>query len=68
MKRSLLVIALFAILMVVSDAQPAQAYLDPGTGSYSAQVLFAGLLVVVYSLRTFFRQIFQRITQVVKPR
>jgi len=41
--------------------RPAHAYLDPGTGSYSAQVLFAGLLVGAVSLRAFFRRMYDEV-------
>lgn len=68
MKSSLLAIAIITILTIFLGDQPAHAYLDPGTGSYSAQVLLAGLLVGAYSLRAGIRQVFERIARCVKPR
>lgn len=67
MKSSLLAIAVITILTVFLGEQPAYAYLDPGTGSYSAQVLLAGLLVGAYSLRAFIRQVFERVVRRAKP-
>jgi len=36
---------------------PAQAYLDPGTGSYLFQILIAGLVGGLFALKLFWRQI-----------
>ncbi len=46
-------IAALAFTMIVASAQPAQAYIDPGSGSFVLQVL--GMFVV--SGLFFFRQI-----------
>ncbi len=36
---------------------PAQAYLDPGTGSYLFQILIAGLVGGLFALKLFWKQI-----------
>jgi len=54
-----ILVAVFAVLL---HQKPACAYLDPGTGSYAAQMLFAGALVGTYSLRSFFRRMFDMVS------
>jgi len=38
-------------------ALPAQAYLDPGTGSVIFQVIVGGLLGAAFAIKTFWRRI-----------
>ena len=44
-------------LVVLAAAQPAHAYLDPGTGSYALQMSIAGVLGALFSLKMFWRSI-----------
>ena len=58
---SVIYLTIVCLCALLVSERPAHAYLDPGTGSYSAQVLFAGLLVGAVSLRAFFRRLFDQI-------
>ena len=49
-------IALSAFLLLAAS-RPAQAYLDPGSGSYSLQVAVAGVFGALFSLKLFWRRI-----------
>jgi hypothetical protein len=49
--------ALVLSLAFLSLARPAQAYLDPGTGSYFVQILIAGLAGGGYLIVTFWGKI-----------
>ena len=56
MKKSVSLVLEGSILLVgvsVAAAQPAHAYLDPGTGSYAVQVGIAGLVGALFSLKMF---------------
>jgi len=59
---------LVAIAFVATYQQPAHAYLDPGTGSYTAQVILAGALVGVFSLRSFLIRVGQSVTRLFQTR
>lgn len=50
------VIAIVAILMIVWSSD-AYAYLDPGTGSYALQIIIAGIVSVLFSLKMFWQRI-----------
>jgi len=41
-------------MVLTSDAH---AYIDPGTGSFMLQMLFAGLLGALFAIKTFWRRI-----------
>jgi len=43
-------------LWVTTLCTPAHAYLDPGTGSMLLQVLVAGVVVVLFILKTYWRR------------
>ena len=45
------------LAVIAATPRPAQAYLDPGTGSYFLQGLVAGLLGAGFALKTFWRRI-----------
>lgn len=49
-------IMMVAILMIVLS-RDAHAYLDPGTGSYMLQIIIAGIVSVLFSLKMFWRRI-----------
>lgn len=53
--------AAVAVLALAVEQRPAHAYLDPGTGSYAAQVLLAGALVGVFSLKSAFSRLVMRL-------
>jgi hypothetical protein len=53
------VIAIVAISVLT--AQPAHAYLDPGTGSYAIQVGIAGVLGAMFSLKMVWRRLRERL-------
>lgn len=58
-------ILLFAAFFIAADFQEAQAYLDPGTGSYVFQVAIAFLLVALATLKNFWRQIFNNVKKLI---
>ena len=54
-----LLISKIALLTFLSlfFVQPAQAYIDPGTGSFIIQLLIAGFLGGLYALKVFWKQV-----------
>ena len=52
-RRQLLELSILAILIVLVSPGYAWAYIDPGTGSYLFQVLIAGGLAGLYTLRRY---------------
>jgi hypothetical protein len=55
--RALASWCLLAALLLFSVAGEAEAYLDPGTGSYILQILIASLLAAGFTLKIFWRQV-----------
>jgi len=53
-------IAVLALLMILSTAQEARAYVDPGTGSLIIQVLIGTLLAVSWTFRKAWRSLMGR--------
>jgi len=51
-----LVILLIILLLTVST-KPAHAYLDPGSGSYIIQLIIAGGVGALFTVKTFWSQI-----------
>ena len=49
--------ALLAVLASLLLARKADAYLDPGTGSYIFQILLAGLVGALFMLKMYWRKI-----------
>jgi len=51
--------AVFVIIgiLVVGWSNDAHAYLDPGTGSYALQIIIAGIVSVLFSLKMYWRRI-----------
>ena len=45
------------MFVVLFAAQPAYAYLDPGTGSFLLQVLIAALVGVSFTIRLYWRKV-----------
>ena len=46
-------LGIFWLILAVAVAQPAHAYLDPGTGSYVLQVAMAGILGAAFAVKTY---------------
>lgn len=46
-----IILVVFFIMLILADAGPAYAYLDPGSGSMLLYALFGILVTIVYSLR-----------------
>ena len=42
---------LTAVVLLIVFSAPANAYIDPGSGSYMLQILLAGILAAVYSIK-----------------
>jgi hypothetical protein len=55
--KNLFVILSFLTFLIVVSPPPAQAYLDPGTGSYFMQVLIAGGLSIGLIYKTLWSHI-----------
>ena len=52
------------VLLMIAFAQPAHAYIDPGSGSYLIQAILAGLLGILYffkGIRTWIMSFFARL-------
>jgi len=60
--------ALVCLCALMAAERPAHAYIDPGTGSYAIQAAFAGLFVVLVTLRNKFRQIADSLMRLFKKR
>lgn len=50
-------IVIIFIVILIFSIQNAYAYIDPGTGSYILQVVIAGLLGALLSLKIFWKKI-----------
>jgi hypothetical protein len=48
---------LSVIALVLCDAAPAHAYIDPGTGSYMLQLLLAGIFASVFVIKVLWKRI-----------
>lgn len=55
--RTVLTLVLAYLLALLAAPPRAQAYLDPGTGSYLVQVLLAALLAVGVTVKVYWRNI-----------
>ncbi len=58
MRKDILLLLLFAVLLF--QTRPAYAYIDPGSGSLILQIVIAGILGVIFTVKTFFRRLFPR--------
>jgi hypothetical protein len=47
----------FAVILMVFIAEPAFAYLDPGTGSMMLQVILGGIAAVAVAIKLFWYKI-----------
>jgi hypothetical protein len=54
-KSTIYFVLIFLILLNLTS--PAYAYLDPGTGSMIIQLVIAGVLGAIFTLKTWWRQI-----------
>lgn len=57
LKRKIINIILLIILFIVLLSQYAQAYLDPGAGSYITQYIIAILIGIFYFLKCYWKKI-----------
>lgn len=56
MSRTVKVFSLLVFIALLLP-RPSHAYIDPGTGSYVFQILIAGFLGVIVSVKMFWKQI-----------
>ena len=56
-KKTRYQIVLSVLIFFLLLARSAQAYIDPGTGSYLFQLLIAGLLSGLFFIKTIFRSL-----------
>ncbi|MES2465343.1 MAG: hypothetical protein V4671_32655 [Armatimonadota bacterium] len=54
--RTIEILTVFSAVFVAAS-QPAQAYLDPGSGSYAMQVAIAGIFGFLFSAKMFWARI-----------
>ena len=47
----------FMLILLLVFARPAQAYIDPGTGSFLLQILIGGILGSLLAIKVFWRRI-----------
>lgn len=64
--RKALVIVSFLLILLIITPEPAQAYLDPGSGSFIIQILIAGIVSMAFFIRNFWSQITGFITNLFK--
>ncbi|UCG63339.1 MAG: hypothetical protein JSV52_06500 [Candidatus Zixiibacteriota bacterium] len=57
MTRRIIYITLASGVIVITMPDHAHAYIDPSTGSYILQILLAGLLGALFTLKIFWRNI-----------
>ena len=57
MPRKVLDLTMTAATLAILYPHQAQAYLDPGTGSYIVQMIIAGLLGAAFALKIFWLRI-----------
>ena len=50
-------VILLIILLLAASTKPAHAYLDPGSGSYIIQLIIAGGVGALFTVKTFWLQI-----------
>jgi len=61
--KTVFVIVSSILIASVSDVY---AYLDPGTGSYALQIIIAGIVSVLFSLKMFWQRIVNFFTNLFK--
>ena len=47
------VLSIFLVLIVITYSQSAVAYLDPGTGSFMIQMLIAGIMGALFTIKLY---------------
>ena len=67
-QRSLTNAVVWAVLLLFVCAQHAQAYIDPGSGSYVLQLILAGLLGAGVAVRIYWKRIRASILRVFSSR
>ena len=56
-KSAIILAVLFTLFFLVFSVYDAQAYLDPGTGSYILQLILAGLFGTLFTVKIFWKRI-----------
>lgn len=62
-RRVLVVTALLVTPLLVLWPAPAEAYLDPGTGSYVIQILVAAVVSLGFVLKNYWRRMIELLTR-----
>ena len=57
LRSPIILIAVLAVYFTVFQVCEADAYIDPGTGSYLLQLMGAGLLGLAFTIKIFWREI-----------
>lgn len=63
MKKSLKLLILLVLCLTVINNQEAQAYINPGSGSYIFQTIIGGILGIFY----LFKKLFLAVIGIFKP-
>jgi len=66
--RTITQIAVYSAIVYFALAEPAYAYIDPGSGSYFLQLLIAGLLAGLYSLKIYWAKVRDFLGKILKWR
>ena len=66
--RTITQIAVYSAIFYFALAEPAYAYIDPGSGSYFLQLLIAGLLAGLYSLKIYWAKVRDFLGKILKWR
>lgn len=65
MKKAAKHIVFFSFLVIILFPPKAEAYLDPGTGSYVIQMLAAGLFGGLFIVKTWWREIKHFVSRII---
>jgi hypothetical protein len=55
--RTIAQISVYSVIFYFALAKPIYAYIDPGSGSYFLQLLIAGLLAGLYTLKIYWAKV-----------
>ena len=58
LKHSNLYLAILCLGVLLAASQPAQAYIDPGIGSYAIQIVIAAVVGGAFAFKSFFLRLF----------
>jgi len=57
MRRRILIVVAFTVLLIGLFGAPAQAYVDPGTGSFIFQAVIGAALAATVAIKVFWKRI-----------